>query len=112
MEVYNALGPGFREESYRQALTRELTAREITFDTERSIPVFYCGSQVDTYRLDLIVEDLIIAELKAVAELHPRFEAQLLSYLRAANLELGYLVNFGSDQLVMRRILNSRFMAH
>ena len=106
MEVYNHLGPGFREETYRRALTRELGIRAISFQTEKPIPVTYAGEVIDEYRLDLIVEDRVIVELKAVAELHPRFEAQLLSCIRAACIELGYLVNFGSDRLVMKRILN------
>lgn len=106
MEVYNQLGPGFREETYKQALIRELIIRGIPHEVEQPIPIHYRGEKIDEYRLDLLIESRIIVELKAVSELHPRFEAQLLSYLKAARLKLGYLVNFGSDQLVMKRIVN------
>ncbi len=106
MEVHFRLGPGFREETYRQALMRELSVRQIKFETEKTIDVCYSGDVIDQYRLDLLVEGKIIVEMKAVSEIHSRFEAQILSYLRAANLELGYLVNFGVEKLAMKRILN------
>ncbi|MBN1476053.1 GxxExxY protein [Candidatus Sumerlaeota bacterium] len=108
MEVFNRLDPGFREETYKRALQSELRVRGIAFECERPIPISYRDEIIDEYRLDLLIEGRIIVELKAVPELHPRFEAQLLSYLKAAELELGYLVNFGSEKLIMKRILNPR----
>jgi GxxExxY protein len=106
MEVHRELGPGFREETYKRALLIELRRRNLNFETEKAIPVRYHDEIIDEYRLDLLVEGKIIVELKAVPQLHPRFEAQLLSYLRAAQIKLGYLVNFGSDHLTMQRVLN------
>jgi GxxExxY protein len=69
-------------------------------------PIIYRGKQVDEYRVDVLVYGKIILEVKSVAELHPRFEAQVLSYLKATKLKLGLLVNFGSDELIIRRLVN------
>lgn len=74
--------------------------------------MLYRGEKVDDYRVDLIAFDKIILELKAVAELHPRFEAQLLSYLKLTGLKLGVLVNFGSDELDIRRFVNLHISRH
>jgi GxxExxY protein len=105
MEVFNRLGPGFREETYKRALVVELSARGIPYEVEKSILIRYRGDVIDEYHLDLVIDGKIIVELKAVSEIHPRFEAQLLSYLKASGLRLGYLVNFGSDRLFMKRLL-------
>jgi len=83
MEIYNVLGPGFREETYKQALITEFTRQKIKIATEYPIKIFYKGELIDEYKLDMVIEDKIILELKAVAEMHPKFEAQLLSYLKA-----------------------------
>jgi len=64
------------------------------------------GEKVDKYRVDILVYDKIILELKAVSELHPRFEAQLLSYLKVTQLKIGLLVNFGNQPLAIRRFVN------
>ena len=102
-DVYNALGPGFREETYRQAVICELTLRKIPFETEKKMEVSYKGKVIDGYKMDLVVDSRVVLELKAVDELHPRFEAQLLSYLRASGARVGMLVNFGSDELMIER---------
>ncbi|MEK7727235.1 MAG: GxxExxY protein [candidate division KSB1 bacterium] len=104
--VYNQLGPGYREETYKQAVIRDFNLEGIPYYREKIFPVHYRDEQVDEYRVDLIAFDKIIMELKAVAELHPRFEAQLLSYLKLTNLKLGLLINFGSDKLEIRRFVN------
>ena len=109
MEVYNTLGPGFREETYKKALIEELKRQKIRFDIEYPIQIIYKDKSIDEYRLDMVVEGKIIVELKAVNEMHPRFEAQLLSYLKASGLKLGLLVNFGSDELEIKRFLNPHF---
>ena len=101
--VYNTLGPGFREETYRRALMRELAKPGIAFEKERAIDIRFDGEVIDQYRLDLVVDSRIVVELKAVDELRPMHEAQLLSYLRASGLRLGLLVNFGADKLQIRR---------
>lgn len=105
--VYNHLGPGFREETYKQAVRVDFGLENIPFESGKPIPVIYRGKKVDDYRLDLIAFGKIILELKAVPELSPRFEAQLLSYLKASGLKLGLLINFGSHELEIRRYINT-----
>jgi len=104
--VFYALGPGFREETYRRAVIKTLQTQGIPFETEKTFDIVYRGEVIDQYRLDIVVDGKIVLELKAVDELHPRFEAQLLSYLRASGLHLGLLVNFGSNKLqIIRRVM-------
>jgi GxxExxY protein len=98
-DVHNTLGPGFREQTYQRAVMKALQTRGIPFETEKVIDITYAGEVIDQYRLDLVVDGKIVLELKAVNELQPRDEAQLLSYLRASGLRLGLLVNFGSNKL-------------
>jgi GxxExxY protein len=106
MNVYNKLGPGYREETYKKALIKEFTKHNIPFVREKTINIAYDDEKIDEYKADLIAFDKIILELKAVNEMHPLFEAQLLSYLKAADLKLGLLVNFGSDKLFIKRLIN------
>ena len=73
---------------------------------EKRILINYKTKTIDEYRVDLLVYDKIILELKAISELHLRFEAQLLSYLKAAKLKLGMLVNFGTNELYIKRFIN------
>jgi GxxExxY protein len=106
-EVYNELGSGFREETYKVATCVELDRRGLRVSREADIDVVFKGNRIDTYRIDVLVEGLVILELKAVEELHPRHQAQLLSYLRASGLQLGMLVNFGGEEIKIRRVANS-----
>ena len=101
--VYYSLGPGFREQTYQRAVIRALQKQAIPFETEKTIDIIYDGEVIGEYGLDLVVEGKIILELKAVDELHPRHEAQLLSYLKASGLCLGLLVNFGTNKFQIRR---------
>ena len=107
-EVYNVLGPGFRKETYKVDTCTEINRRGIPVSREVDIGVIYKGVPVDRYRLDIVVDSLVILELKAVEEFHPRHQAQLPSYLRASRLHLSMLVNFGSDQIQIKRLANSR----
>ena len=107
--VYNTLGPGLREETYKQALILDFQHENISFLSEKPYPIYFRDKIIDEYRVDLIVFDKLILELKAVAEMHPRFEAQLLSYLKVAQLKLGLLVNFGSDKVFIKRIINPHY---
>jgi GxxExxY protein len=84
MEVH--LGPGFTEKLYEEAVIREIAERSIAFERQKLIEVFYKGDKTGEYRLDIVVDNKIILELKAVAELNSTFEAQLFSYLRATTL--------------------------
>ena len=104
--VYNQLGSGFREETYMQAVIIDFAQEGVPFEKEKAYPIFYRGKRVDEYRVDLIAFGKIILELKATSEMHPRFEAQLLSYLKATDLKLGLLVSFGKEELDIRRLVN------
>jgi GxxExxY protein len=106
MDVYNKLGPGLREETYKRALIKEFGRNNIPFVKEKVVPIKYDNEVIDEYRIDLIAFDKIILELKATAEIHPLFEAQLFSYLKVAELKLGLLVNFGSNKLFIKRLVN------
>jgi GxxExxY protein len=96
MEVYNTLGPGLLESVYHQAMIVELQDRGLNVKSEVPIQVNYKGKNIDcNLRLDLIVEDQVIVELKSVEELLPVHYKQLKTYLRLLNKELGWLINFG-----------------
>ena len=105
-EVHNQLGPGFTENIYERALVVELENRAIAFETQKEIEIVYKGQKLGKYRLDLLVEGKIIVELKAVASLNDLFKQQLISYLRATDLKLGILVNFGEERVQYIRITN------
>jgi GxxExxY protein len=93
--VHTALGPGLLESAYQACLTYELTSRGLRVQTQVPLPIKYRGVCVDAaYRIDLIVEDLVVIEIKAVERLLPIHEAQLLSYLKLSDKRLGLLVNF------------------
>lgn len=105
-EVHNQLGPGFSEEIYQQALGTELQIRNILFETQKQINIFYKGKPMGMYKLDLVVESKIILELKAVSSLNDLFKQQLTSYLKATGLRLGILINFGIRRVEYVRITN------
>ncbi len=94
IEVHRALGPGFMESIYEEALCVELRLRQIDFKRQCPIVVIYKEHVVGQGRLDLLVGDLLIVELKAVESLADIHTAQVISYLRSAKLELGLLINF------------------
>jgi len=101
--VYSALGYGFLEKVYVNALMIELQQRGMNVDDEFKINVYYSGKQVGEYYADLIVNDLIILEIKAVRNLADEHEAQLLNYLKATPYEVGLLLNFGPKPETRRR---------
>lgn len=97
MEVYNVLGYGFKEEIYQEALEKELSLRNIPFEHQPQIHIFYKGEQLEKfYQADLICYGKIIVELKALTELLGDSEQQLLNYLKATKMEVGMLLNFGA----------------
>lgn len=106
-EVYNELGHGFIESIYEKAYTRVLTERGIRFEQQSPITVFFRGSELGEFKADLIVESLVIVEFKAVRALDPSHEKQLINYLRATNLEVGMLFNFGPRAQVRRLVLDN-----
>src|SRR6266849_2204716 len=92
--VHSELGPGLLESVYQACMCHELTRRGIPYATEVTLPIHYGGLRLDAgLRLDLLVADLVIVELKAVQEMHPVYTAQLLTYLKLADLRLGLLIN-------------------
>ncbi len=99
-EVYNELGPGLLESIYEEALYRELSNNGFEVKRQVSVPVYYKGEKIrDDLRLDLIVDDLVIIELKSVTEYKKLFEKQLYTYLRLTDCELGYVINFNVENL-------------
>jgi GxxExxY protein len=109
IEVHRRLGPGLLESVYRTCLAYELAKRRFQVIQEQPIPVVYDEVQLDCgFRADLVVNGLIVVELKAKATIHPADEAQVLSHLRLMNLRLGLLINFHEPKLVdgVRRVIN------
>jgi GxxExxY protein len=109
MEVYKQLGPGLLESIYEQALIQELKLNDIPVESQVEIKVNYKGINIsDNLRLDLLVDDSVIVELKSVEELKPIHHKQLLTYLRLMNKKVGLLINFNTDNLMdgIRRIVN------
>ena len=112
IEVHRHLGPGLLESSYLDCLYQELTAQQLRFEHQRSVPVMYKGlTLTSAYRIDLVVEDLVVVEAKCVERLLPVHEAQVLTYLRMANSPVGLLINFNVAKLLdgLKRIINPRY---
>ena len=109
IEVHRHLGPGLLESAYEECLCRELQLRNVPFHRQIPLPVDYKGVKLDCgYRIDLLVNDEVILELKAIEKILPVHEAQLLSYLRLLNKRLGLLINFCVPVLkegIVRRVL-------
>ena len=109
MEVYKQLGPGLLESVYEQALIHELKLNDIPVESQVEIKVNYKGINItNNLRLDLLVDDRVIVELKSVEELKPIHNKQLLTYLRLMNKKVGLLINFNTDNLMdgIKRIVN------
>jgi GxxExxY protein len=106
-EVHTILGPGFLERIYEEALCHELARRSVPFERQKPIVVPYKDMQIEGQRLDLLIGGLVIAEIKAVEEIHLVHTMQLISYLRATGLRLGFLINFNVAHLKdgIRRIV-------
>jgi GxxExxY protein len=103
-EVHNTLGPGFTENIYEETLAKEFNRRRMNFKRQKTIVVYYKNEKVGEYKLDMVVEEKIILELKAVSELNELFESQLISYLKASSMKLGIIINFGSKKVSYKRV--------
>jgi GxxExxY protein len=107
-EVFNELGPGLLESAYQAALEHELTNKSLKFKADVPLPMFYKEVQIDRgYRLDLLVEEKVIVEIKSIENLAPVYHSQLLTYLRLSGVKLGLLVNFNTsriDQSIFRKV--------
>ncbi len=109
IEVHRQLGPGLLESAYEQCLCHELHLRGLPFKCQVDLPVSYKGLRLDCgYKIDVIVNDEVIVELKSVEKILPVHEAQLLTYLKLSGKRIGLLINFNSSLLtqgIIRRIL-------
>lgn len=99
LDVHRALGPGFLEKIYEAALCIELEARHLTFERQRAISVRYRDVEIPGQRIDLIVADCVLVELKAISRFDAVHDAQVISYLRTTGLRLGLLLNFNGRTL-------------
>jgi GxxExxY protein len=111
IEVHRTLGPGLLESIYTPCLHAELTARQLRFVTQRAIQIVYKGMPLESsYRVDLIVEDLVVVELKATTALLPVHQAQVLTYLEITKCPTGLLINFNVPRLMdgVKRLINPR----
>ena len=109
IKVHRALGPGLLESTYEVCLMHELVKMGLTVQAQVPLPVHYDGLKLDAgYKIDLLVENSVIVELKAVESLHPIHEAQLLSYLKLSGKKLGLLINFNVKMLKngVKRLVN------
>jgi GxxExxY protein len=104
INVHKELGPGFLESIYHNALKIELEKLNLAFESEKEVKVKYLGVEVGVHRIDLLVEDEIVVELKTVEDLNKKYYAQVRSYLKAFNKEIGLLVNFADFTIDVRRV--------
>jgi GxxExxY protein len=110
IEVHRNIGPGLLESAYEQCFCRELTDRDIGFERQVRLPVSYKGMKLGCeYRLDVVVDKLVIVEIKAVNRLESIHDAQLLTYLKLSGMRLGMLLNFNSVLMKngIKRLVNS-----
>jgi GxxExxY protein len=105
VDVHKALGPGFLESVYQKAMEVALRHRGIHCERQKEIHVFFEGEDVGLHRLDLVVEETIILELKAIKAFEDIHFAQLRSYLKATDLHVGLLLNFNAPTLVIKRVV-------
>ena len=107
-EVYNNLGPGFGEHVYASALERELIARGHRVAREYSVIVYYKGEEIAWQRLDMVVDEKLVVEIKSTQKLPEAASRQLLSYLKATKLEVGLLLHFGPEARFFRVVSTNR----
>ena len=108
MKVHRVIGPGFPEIIYMRCLLIELKKSGLSCEAEVEKDIYYEGIKVGSRRLDLIVNNTVIVELKAVTEVEPLFYNQIINYLKIFKIEIGLLINFGNISLQYRRFANSR----
>ena len=106
-DVYNVLGYGFLEKVYERAMVMRLEKAGLAVRAQEQIDVYFDGELIGHYTADLVVNDVVLVELKAADRLAPEHEAQLLNYLRATDIEVGLLLNFGNEPKVVRRVFDN-----
>lgn len=104
INVHKELGLGFLESIYHNALKIELERQKLVFESEKEAKIAYFGIEVGVHRIDFLVEDKIVVELKTVEDLNKKYYAQVRSYLKAMNKEVGLLINFADFALDVRRV--------
>ncbi len=105
-KIYNTLGPGHKEEIYHKALAIEFNKHNLSCESKKKIKIEYEGKLIGVYQPDFIIEDKILVETKPAVMLTRVFEKQLYYYLKSSGCRVGYLVNFGSDKIDIRRRVN------
>ncbi|MBL7218728.1 MAG: GxxExxY protein [Phycisphaerae bacterium] len=105
-KVHRTLGPGFKESTYHNALSKELMIKGIAFASQPKCEVFYEDMLCGVYQPDLVVVDTVLLELKAVSAIAPEHKAQTIGYLKASGLKVALLINFGARSLEYRRFQN------
>ena len=104
-EVYRQLGAGFLEKVYERALLLELRSAGLKVEAQVPLAVHYKGCQIGHFAVDLVVEDRVLLELKAVSALRPEHQAQIINYLKASGLRLGLLINFAQPKAQVKRVV-------
>mgnify|MGYP001560558637 FL=1 len=110
--VYNKLGYGFLEKVYENGMMIELKRLGLNVEKQKQLKVYYDELEIGEYYADIIVNDCVIVELKAAEAICPEHEAQLVNYLKASDIEVGLLLNFGKEPKFKRRVLTSEFKNH
>lgn len=105
-EIHRTLGPGFNERTYSNALKIALRKQAIKYFPEKSFKVYFQGEHIGEFRVDLLVDDKVVVEIKAIEGRMPKaFEPPVISYLKASGLKVGLLVNFGTKSCEVRRLM-------
>ena len=107
MKVHSTLGNGFQEVIYQRALAIEMAKQGLSFQRELEMQIYYDGQEIGTRRVDFLVEDKVMVELKALTVLEDVHLAQAINYLEAYNLEVGLMLNFGAKSLEFKRVVHS-----
>jgi len=110
--VYNKLGYGFLEKVYENAMMIELKKLGLNAEKQKQLKVYYDNFEIGEYFADIIINNCVIIELKAAEAIIPEHEAQLVNYLRATDIEVGLLLNFGKEPKFKRKVLTSEFKYH
>jgi GxxExxY protein len=109
MKVHQRMRNGYQEVIYHRCLTIEFKKESLSFLSEIELPIFYDEIEVGKRRVDFLIENKVILEIKALSELTDAHLAQALNYLEVMNLEIGLLLNFGAKSLEIRRLINNKF---
>jgi GxxExxY protein len=110
MKVHSTLGNGFQEVIYQRALAIEMADQSLSFQRELEMEIYYDAQEIGTRRVDFLVEEKVMVELKALTTLEDVHLAQAINYLEAYGLEVGLLINFGAKSLEYRRVVNSKHL--